>query len=409
MKNLESHIKTSLENYEAPYNPADWADMENRLNNPKAGKSSATGKSLMIAASIIAVAGLIYYFSNANSENTITEKTTAGQTVVSTQANENSVQKEENSQQSVVSSQQSEKNNSSNKKTSVQNNVSENKSTASEKTEPKVENNSSENKSSNQEQLQPSNNSVPSASFRSDINKVCEGAEVQFTSENTVPGTYKWYFGDGQSSAEQNPQHTFKKAGNYTVKLRVTSTADKKSDEQKNTVTVLAAPSVQINHTASDDNNLLLKFDADADKVTELKWDFGDKQTSSEQNPIHTYSKKGNYKVVVTAKSSSGCIASAAKDVLVKSEINLLAPTGFSPNGDGINDAWMPVALLNGDYIFTIIIYDKSGNVVFTTSDKNHPWDGQQVKTGDTFIWKAMVKDKNGEETNYKGMITIAE
>ena len=43
---FEQHIKQSLENYEAKYNPADWSDLQNKLSKAKAGKSSI-GKGLM--------------------------------------------------------------------------------------------------------------------------------------------------------------------------------------------------------------------------------------------------------------------------------------------------------------------------------------------------------------------------
>ena len=179
--------------------------------------------------------------------------------------------------------------------------------------------------------------------------------------------------------------------------------------EQKNTVTVIAAPSVQLDYSGSDDNGLLVNFEADGDKVADWKWDFGDKKTAATQNPAHTYARKGNYKVAVTAKNAAGCSSVVLKDVNLKNEINLLAPNAFSPDGNGVNDTWMPVALLNGDYIFTLTISNKAGNVVFKTTDKNNPWDGQNAKTGDTFRWVAVVKDKNGEDTNYQGLITISE
>ena len=90
-------------------------------------------------------------------------------------------------------------------------------------------------------------------------------------------------------------------------------------------------------------------------------------------------------------------------------KFNPLAPEIFSPNGDGKNDTWMPVAFLNGDYIFTLTVSDKSGNVVFKSSDKDNVWDGNNAKPGDTFRWTAVVKEKNGDEITCQGLITIAK
>ncbi|MBI4931369.1 MAG: PKD domain-containing protein [Bacteroidetes bacterium] len=409
MKNFEEHLKSSLDKYEAEFNPADWADMESRLNKLNAGKvSSSIGKTILIAASAIAAAGLIYYFSTTNSENNTTEKTIVQNTVVAgNTTNENSVQKEE------TNSRNSETNNNSPKeKAIVQNPVSENQSTSSGKTETQTENNSSENKV-NPEQNQPSEvNSQPStasvltATFHTDMNKVCEGAPVQFTADNADANfAYKWFFGDGETSVEQNPQHVFKKAGTFSARLRVTSVLDKKSDEQKNTITVLAAPSVDMTYKASEENNLAVIFDAEAAKTTDWKWDFGDRKIASEQNPSHTYAKYGTYKVAVTAKNSAGCAATLTKEVEVKNIINLFAPNSFSPDGDGLNDTWIPT--MSDDYSFVVTVYDKSNTIVFTTTDKNRPWDGVNTKTGDTYSWKAVVKDKNGEESTQRGFVII--
>jgi gliding motility-associated-like protein len=416
MKNqFEQHIKQSLENYEVPYNPSDWADLQNRLSKVKAGKSNI-GKGLMIAASVAAVAGAIYFFNASDSKNNKQENAVVpSQNIVQNEVKENPVQQTEvKDKQPVISHQSAVSGDNSSKEKAVATTIPENKSVSSEKTETQAANNIVENKSTNQQQAQPlnsnsppSNISAPKASFHSDVNKVCEGASVQFAADNSNASfTYKWSFGNGESSAEQNPKYVYSEAGTYLVKLRVTSVKDNKSDEQKNTVTVLAAPSLKMNYSASNDNDLLINFNANADKVTEWKWDFGDKQSSAEQNPLHTYNKKGNYAVSVTAKNNWGCSASVKQ--IVNVENNLLAPTGFSPNGDGHNDTWIPAALTVGDKDFTLTIYNISGNPVFTTSDKNHPWDGQNTNVGDTFSWKVVIKEKNGEESKYQGLVTIA-
>ncbi|HEY4798204.1 MAG TPA: PKD domain-containing protein, partial [Bacteroidia bacterium] len=358
-----------------------------------------------------------YYLSTTSSQNNKDEKN-----IVRGQKIENQIVREKDGQKaevqnpaSGITNRASEVSHTSSSEKVVSNKVAaENKAVAEKAEAPvvsKIENN---NPVPEQPKVQDAAAapaiSIVKTSFRADANKVCENTLVKFTADNNeVACTYKWNFGDGGTSAEQNPQHIYSKAGNYSVKLQVASLKDKGSDEltMKNMMTVNPAPEVDFSYTLSEENKLIANFDGSADKITDWKWDFGDKKSSSDENPTHSFLKYATYKVTATAKNNNGCVASITKDVVVKNEINLLAPDAFSPNGDGLNDTWMPVALQSGDYEFTLTIYDKTNSVVFTTSDKNNSWNGANTKGGDTYSWKAVVKEKNGMQSNYQGVIVI--
>jgi gliding motility-associated-like protein len=263
-------------------------------------------------------------------------------------------------------------------------------------------------------QAKPEPSSTPTgasldATFRFNQTPACVGTAVQFIHENpAVPCTYRWDFGDGKTSSEKSPDHEYKKPGTYTVKLKVTGIKDKITDEKQQTIVVNPKPLVEIDFTPSEYNPSEINFEAKGNNISEYLWDFNDKETSFEKNPVHSYAKTGNYKVTLTVKNSFGCSSTEARLVTIES-LFPLAPNSFSPNGDGKNDTWMPASFLHGDYNFTLTIFDRNGKEVFSTSDKNDAWNGANAKTGDVFIWKAIVKHKNGKTGNYNGTITIIE
>ena len=416
MKNqFEQYLKQSLGNYEVKYNSAHWTDMESRLNKASVGKSLSAGKILGIAAGIITVAGLIYFFIANNSENKQQKNTTI--TAQKFSANNNDSKNNQiNKLNTETKSEVTSVNNSNKEKVNTNNKDTEKKIISTETSETQTSNNTKENRTDTKEQVQItktepplSPNSAFNAAFHLNQNSVCAGTTVEFNADNAkVPCTYHWEFGDGKTSGEQSPKHVYQKTGTYTVKLRLTSTTDKTSDEQKNTLIVNPSPNIEVNYSASNENPSLINFEAKDGSVREWSWDFGDKQVSKEQSPSHAYSKKSNYDVIVTATNYSGCSSSSRKLVNIEN-LFPLAPTGFSPNNDGTNDSWIPASFANGDYNFTLTISDKSGREVYKTSDKNSPWDGANTKVGETFSWKAEVKDKNGKVSSYSGYIIIAE
>ena len=92
---------------------------------------------------------------------------------------------------------------------------------------------------------------------------------------------------------------------------------------------------------------------------------------------------------------------------------NLSAPNAFSPNGDGQNDTWMPIALLNSDKVFDLKIVDANGLVVFNTNNPSNSWDGSiangaRAKSDDIFFWIAVVKDETGNMNEYGGSIVVS-
>ena len=132
---------------------------------------------------------------------------------------------------------------------------------------------------------------------------------VNFT-DLSLPGDYvitnwNWNFGDGQTSSAQNPEHVYQYEGIYTVSLTVTDAISDSDTETKVDYIRIGAPSAEFQaNPISGDAPLEVTFTdlstLGASDIIEWDWDFGDGNTSSDQNPIHIYQNEGFFTVSLT-------------------------------------------------------------------------------------------------------------
>ena len=111
------------------------------------------------------------------------------------------------------------------------------------------------------------------------------------------PNRWMWDFGDGTTSIAQNPKHKYEKPGTYTISLKVwddeTSSVEEKTDYIRITGNFKAAFSVDVTRGHYP---LTVQFNNESTGYIEsYKWEFGDKRSSSEENPLHTYKEAGLY------------------------------------------------------------------------------------------------------------------
>ncbi|MFN8396563.1 MAG: T9SS-dependent M36 family metallopeptidase [Bacteroidia bacterium] len=96
------------------------------------------------------------------------------------------------------------------------------------------------------------------ANFAANNTTVCAGAAVSFTDQSAgSPTGWSWTFGDGGTSTQQNPNHTYSTPGTYNVTLTVTVGASSNTFTRSSYITVVAAPTAtaSINHAACGNNN----------------------------------------------------------------------------------------------------------------------------------------------------------
>ena len=131
------------------------------------------------------------------------------------------------------------------------------------------------------------------------------GLSVLFTDASTgSPTGYRWQFGDGSESTDQSPSHVYTAPGTYTVTLTVSNAGGSSSKSQFVTVSLGAAPVAAFNFTVS--GSQVNFVDQSTGGPTSWQWIFGDNSSSTQQNPIHTYSAAGAYTVSLTVRNSAG-------------------------------------------------------------------------------------------------------
>lgn len=125
------------------------------------------------------------------------------------------------------------------------------------------------------------------------------------------PTSWHWDFGDGRTSTEQNPTHTYASPGTYTITLTVTNAHG--TDTHSTTLHVATPSSVSFTYTVDGpelSTGVPIHFQGlISSDATSWRWYFGDGATSEERNPTHTYSKTGTYRVTLTATNEYGSIS----------------------------------------------------------------------------------------------------
>nr|WP_232308773.1 PKD domain-containing protein [Methanosarcina lacustris] len=154
---------------------------------------------------------------------------------------------------------------------------------------------------------------TPVAAFSASPTSGNSSLDVTFADSSTgTPTAWSWNFGDGTTSAIQNPKHTYSTAGTYTVTLTATNAAGSNTVTKTSYIivgtTAAQKPVAAFSASPTSGNSPMdVTFaDSSTGTPTTWSWNFGDGATSAIQNPKHTYSTAGTYTVTLTATNAAG-------------------------------------------------------------------------------------------------------
>lgn len=168
---------------------------------------------------------------------------------------------------------------------------------------------------------------IPAPEPLFDFDTVCFNQVTTFTDQSTsvTPITdWTWEFGDGNSDNNQNTTYTFGTEGPQQVSLIVTS-LNNCTDTLIQTVDVNYLPDVGFYNSTPCLNGGSQFIDTTTvvgGTPVSWSWDFGDGNTSTDQDPLNVYASSGTYSVTLTVTSDQGCT-----DFLTQNSTVLPGPT----------------------------------------------------------------------------------
>ena len=256
----------------------------------------------------------------------------------------------------------------------------------------------------------------PSIGFQGGPNIGCPPHSVSFnnTSETETTTTYLWDFGDGSTSISTEPYHIYENPGTYSVTLTMNSSGYCSQElvlTQANTIQVQAIPLAGFNITPNqvDLLNPVIEFETLASGNVQCFYNFGDGGSSSDCSGVYTYSDGGYFEVVQTVVNEAGCTNTATGQVAIAGTV-FYAPNAFTPDHDGLNDIWIPIAL--GVSKYRLKIYNRWGELVWETNAQDNPWLGQ-VRDGDysapdgIYYYEACIIDQLTLPHTYRGHLQL--
>jgi gliding motility-associated-like protein len=261
-------------------------------------------------------------------------------------------------------------------------------------------------------------NPLPVVNFVLDNASGCTPLTVTFTDNTNLPGsTVLWDFdGAGTSNTAGSVTNTFIAPGCYDISLTVTSAQGcSASVTNTNMVCVFAIPTADFVFGPQPTTVLQpeIFFTNLSVGASTYSWDFAGLGTSTAQHPTFVFPSDTamTYPVCLDVVSANGCPNSICHDVIISEEFLIYVPNAFTPDGDGINDIFYPVITGYDLDNFTLMIFNRWGELIFNTELASKGWDGthkaQKCKE-DVYVWKIKAKEAaSGDKRAFYGHVTL--
>jgi gliding motility-associated-like protein len=218
---------------------------------------------------------------------------------------------------------------------------------------------------------------------------LCNGSNYVLSPGNNSAYQYKWQ--DGSNA----PSYTVTKPGIYSV------TANLSKCETSDTIQVnyLAKPEINNWTDTTICKGQLLTLSPHVDVSANYKWQDG--------SGLASFSV--TYPGIYTLTATNQCGSTIRSFDIVKGLCELMMPSAFTPNKDGLNDMFRvkyPYPVKH----FKMLIYNRWGQKIFETSDMYKGWDGTLTnidQPAGAYIWTIVIEENDGGKTQQSGTVIL--
>jgi hypothetical protein len=266
---------------------------------------------------------------------------------------------------------------------------------------------------------------TPEVYFETDTLAGCYPITVNFYDLSLInPGINfdcEWAFGNGAESAlcADTTTYTYPGFGDFYPTLTLTTEDGcEASYTAQEPIEVYGYP--EIDFTWNPQPVTVLEHNIEFTNLTqgaeEYLWNFYGTATSVARNPTHDIGEPidmGIYPICLIATTEHGCIDTLCQDILVESVLGVFVPNSFTPDGDGINDVFIPIVSGIKPDKFKFWVFNKWGDEIFFTDKIGQAWtggshNGEFYVSQDVYVWRIECEAmQDGRIEVFEGHVTI--
>lgn len=231
--------------------------------------------------------------------------------------------------------------------------------------------------------------------------------------------TASWSFGDGAVLAGlPQVEHTYTNAGTYQVMVTVTDTAGCSGTAVLPVlVHVSAGPVAHFllsTNTVGVDDAVVQVYHDTLPSVS-YAWTLDGQPVAGAGNftlPIDPPTI-GYHLLCLEATDTLGCPARQCRSILVDDNLSVYVANAFTPDGDGLNDGFLPVVLGVEPGTYQLRVFDRWGQEMFSTDDPQQAWTGLKGQDGGVlpqgvYVWRIAGRDRfTTDQREWFGMVTL--
>lgn len=265
-------------------------------------------------------------------------------------------------------------------------------------------------------------NPLPVGSFSATPKKGCAPLMVQFTAISTrTSDVFTWNFNDaGEANGNDSKQTiTYPDAGLYSVGLSIKNEFGCRIDSMyTNYIEVYPLPIANFDAIPQSVTlmNPTVSFSNTSIGAVSYYWEFSDYTSKSNSsglmNPVHTFQYIGKYPVWMVAFNEYGCKDTLKKDIEVLNDVAVYIPNAFTPDGNGLNEEFVPRGYGIKDEPYKMEIFDRWGAQIFSSETFTKGWNGKVkgsniIAQEGVYIYKIFVMDLEGNKKYFTGHVTL--
>lgn len=242
----------------------------------------------------------------------------------------------------------------------------------------------------------------PSINFAFDT--ACLGDSVHFTDLSSIPppasiGSWVWYFGNGDTSTQQNPTYQYSSMGTYSVTLTAISNSGCSGTPRVRNITIHPPIIANFTDTLTCVNTSTQftdqSFSVPTDTIIQWFWDFDNTNTSTQENPAEQFTAPGIYDVSLQISSVRGCTDTFTRSVNVvatypaPATFTLISPeNGTNISAGMVNFNWNSSANAV-EYILEVATSPTFSNIVHTATVTTTSYNTAAIPMStDTYYWR---------------------